>query len=271
MWETCPPGVGARSGESRNGSHKCWNSPEDCVAPARCYVKSRIKLGGFAQCRETCPSDWLCETREPGVRPGSGSCGAGPMPARLVEPTADMVELVARAPSAGRLTSSLRLCDRSAPPLLGPHPTFEITCFDGGFTGNRYMMVKAMLQRADCCGGVALLPPSFDGFPQTGASCLDFRRHGDLQPADWNASACRATRTSSKGWWGAKMGAPPKICDRDRDSQRRVRLAAALYAGVGVAGRAFGQARHAPYTPLIKPPYTPHTALHRGPRRRAGV
>ena len=209
-------------------TRNCWNTGK-CDSPLeQCFVHFKTAAAGQALCRETCPKDWLCETRVPD---GSGAaCGPSPMiELKQLTPTSEMRALLASTPWG----DSIALCDRANPPRGTAH--FEITCFDGGQTGNRYTMVKTLLYRAACCGGVALLPPEFDHFQQSGASCFDFRgllRHAlppppstlpsdpsstaasvadaasvaagwDLKLAPHSSRACALNvSTNSKRWWG---------------------------------------------------------------------
>ena len=122
--------------------NNCWNTGK-CARPQdQCFVHVKTAAAGLAQCRETCPAGWLCETRVPD---GSGAaCGPSPIAAAtLVQPTEAMRQLLASSPWAGRVS----ICDRANPP---PGPRFEITCYDGGQTGNRYVMAKTLLHRAAC-------------------------------------------------------------------------------------------------------------------------
>ena len=141
---------------------QCWGTGVCDDPQSLCYVKFKSDHGGYAQCRRSCPSDWNCETRTP------LGCGAAPLPTSLTPaPVTEATALLAEFPGAA-------LCDRRKPPA-GDAPRFQMLCYDGGQTGNRYLMVKSMLRRAVCCRGVALFPPNFDSLPDSGASCFDFR------------------------------------------------------------------------------------------------
>jgi hypothetical protein len=187
-------------------------------------------------CHERCPRGWLCETRLK-----EGGCGGAPLSAKAFEPPFQVQQIVAQA-------RGMELCDRRNPPT-GPHPVFEIACYDGGFTGNRYMMIRTMLHRAACCGGVALLPPEFDGFPEAGPACFDFRSRAGSGPLASGDSSCANSSVSSKAWWlgrspsergNAKAAAAEQRCEADVGTATLARLSAALYAGFGVPGRALG-------------------------------
>ena len=144
---------------SNTTTGNCWNAGLCHNYGETCFVRYKTSSAGFAQCKKTCPAGWLCETRTP------DGCGPSPLPKRI-QPAPDGVrELASAAPF-------LRLCDRRNPPTGAP--VFELTCYDGGQTGNRFLMVRALMARAACCSGVALLPPEFDHLADTGASCLDF-------------------------------------------------------------------------------------------------
>ena len=230
----------------------------------------KTAAAGLAQCRESCPAGWLCETRVPD---GNGAaCGPSPLNlATLVRPTDAMHTLVADSPWGG----SVKLCDRANPPAGGA--IFEITCFDGGQTGNRYSMVKTALQRAACCGGIALFPPEFDHFPQSGASCFDFRglraartlssphpalRPGPASPpspgllmastlrlAPATSRACAANvSANSKRWWGPLMHETGAHCPASGGMDALLRLCASLYAGFAVPGLVFRDTRCAAAT-----------------------
>ena len=89
-----------------------------------------------------------------------------------------------------------------------------------------------------CCAGVALLPPSFDGLPDAGVSCLDFR---GLLPAA-APSQCANLSANSASWWSKLPKLTPASCHRE-GSERLVRLVAAVYAGFGLPGdHVFGAA-----------------------------
>jgi len=92
----------------------------------------------------------------------------------------------------------VRLCDRALPPPA--QSTYQINCYNGGFTGNRYMMARNMLLHAACCSAVALLPPSFDAFPDAGASCFDFRSLAS-SAGGAVAGVCSGVATDSAQWW----------------------------------------------------------------------
>ena len=220
----------------------CWSTGECAIPGEHCFVRQRNDKGGYAQCRRTCPSGWNCEVR------ANGHCGGAPLPTWL--PSAP--------PEASKLLEphGVALCDRLAPPI-GPHATLAIECYDGGFTGNRYMMIKRMLLRAACCGGVALLPPSFDGLPQSGASCFDFR---NLQRSEsTGAHACSNSSVNSAAWWSKLPKETPSRCTESPLLRHVSRLAASLHAGFGVAGSAFGAScdslgahhHHASLPPLV--------------------
>ena len=187
-------------------------------------MKSKAAMFGFAQCRRSCPAGWLCETRT--------ADGCGPAPLGQVAPVPT---------DAAPLLSPASACARHSPPPS--NATFEVTCYDGGATGNRYVMLKNALRRAVCCAGVLLLPPSFDGFAETGASCFDFTA---LRARASKSKACVGIAASSKHWWARLNKATPSAC---ADDLPLARAAAALNAGVGVArnnerdlpGRALGR------------------------------
>lgn len=247
-----------------NAGKNCWNTGS-CERPQdKCYVHFKTAAAGLAQCRESCPGGWLCERRVPD---GNGAaCGPAPLElAKLVQPTDAMHALLASSPWGGLV----KLCDRASPPRGAA--IFEITCFDGGQTGNRYSMVKTALQRAACCGGVALLPPEFDHFPQSGASCFDFRglrrAHtrllspppppsplseesapplvadpipSDVMLAPAVSQACAANLSaSSKRWWGPLMHETAAHCPDSAGMGALLRLCASLYAGFAVPGLVF--------------------------------
>ena len=192
-------------GESNASSlANCWNIGK-CENPSeRCFVKFKSSSGGYAVCRSHCPRDWLCETRVADSHSTGASCGPAPLPTNLTAPTVDMNRVLERASAA---LAAVSICDRAAPP---PGPHFEIGCYDGGQSGNRYVMVHNLLLRAACCAGIALLPPEFDHFPQSGASCFDFRALrakavNGLGPP--KSSACsESVSTSSKHWWSGNIG-----------------------------------------------------------------
>lgn len=183
-------------------SRNCWNTGK-CAAPEEsCYVKFKTSSAGLANCHAGCPKDWLCERR---IAEGNGAgCGPAPLPTELTGATAEAQALLAR--SAWPVT----ICDRTRPPT---GPTFEITCYDGGQTGNRFLMVRNLLQRAACCGGIALLPPEFDHFRSSGASCFDFRAlrtgvQGSLAAGPPKSTACEGNvSVNSKHWWSGSIGA----------------------------------------------------------------
>ena len=119
------------------------------------------------------------------------------------------------------------------PPRAFSAALFETSCFDGGFTGNRYLMVKNMLALAACCAGVAVLPPSFDGMPPTGAACFDFSalRHravGSNATLPTTHELCTGASSSSKFWWRRNVKEVPPSCAAHHAAAR---AAAALYAG----------------------------------------
>ena len=133
-------------------STNCWNSAKCERADEQCFVLRKTAAAGLAHCRKECPSSWLCETRVPD---GSGAaCGPAPLGAQLQAPSAAMHSIL----SGPRWQGLASICDRRNPP---PGPQFEISCYDGGQTGNRYMMVKYLLMRAAMCAGVALMPPEY--------------------------------------------------------------------------------------------------------------
>lgn len=209
----------APSGSAHNVSHaNCWNT--GCSTPGwTCFVRDKGAKGGYAQCHRQCPSGWNCETRT-----AEGHCGAAHLPATIQS----------ASPEARALLSPYKVavCDRRQPPS-GSHPTFTMECFDGGFTGNRYLMVMSMLRRAICCAGVALLPPSFDGMPDSGVHCLDFRGR---QPLSNSSASCASTSTNSAAWWSKLPKHTPAVCNADADTAILMRIAAALYAGFGLSG-----------------------------------
>ena len=228
--------------EANETGTNCWNTGKCPRAEDECYVRFKTAAAGLAQCRESCPHGWLCEQR---VADGGGaSCGPAPLPKQLVQPTEAMRDLL--SPYGGAVV----LCDRAHPPA---GPAFEITCFDGGQTGNRYLMVKALLMRAACCAGVALLPPEFDHFPESGASCFDFRGLRDSGAGNGtvarlalkslgpqSAPACRGNlRVSSKHWWSVLPRETPPQCASSSALGQLVQRTATLYAGFGVAGYVF--------------------------------
>jgi hypothetical protein len=213
---------------SRTNSTNCWNT--GCSDPSlTCFVRDKTAKGGYGQCHHTCPHGWNCETR------GQGGCGAAPLPKVIVPPSLDAGKLVAPYQAS--------ICDRRNPPVDGPHAVFTLECYDGGFTGNRYMMVRNLLERAICCAGVALFPPSFDGMPDAGASCFDFRARQQLPsvPSAELQKACRSTSASSSAWWAKLRKQTPSNCSGDASAAILNRLTASLYAGFGVpAGRVMG-------------------------------
>ncbi|KAL1508784.1 hypothetical protein AB1Y20_004879 [Prymnesium parvum] len=267
-----PPALPAHS-EGGN----CWNKP--CDDPTHtCFVKHKLGLAGLALCRTDCPATWLCETRV------DGGCGAAPLPPKLPHVSARLRALLtSRRPWLG-----VSLCDRASPPagVL----TFEISCFDGGMTGNRWVMVSNLLRRAACCAGVALLPPEFDHFPSTGASCFDFtamrkvahvkeREPLRLTPPAHQSCAANVS-TSSKHWWWSPMlretQAPPRFpplpptpapsatghscwaqasCSNSSAIESLVSLLASMYVGFAVPGHVFGDkpcvAAARPSPPLV--------------------
>ena len=231
-------------------STPCWNTGKCKLPSDQCYVHYKTAAAGLALCRSSCPANWLCETRVPD---GTGAmCGPAPLPEAkaLVSPTDEMRALLASSPWGDAVT----LCNRANPPA-GPHSTFEITCYDGGQTGNRYVMVQNLLMRAACCGGVALLPPEFDHFPQSGASCIDFRglrslsarpgfEGGPLPLTPPGAKMCSANAsTSSKRWWTTLAHETSAHCKPDARLNEMVKLTASLYVGFGVRGKVFRDTR----------------------------
>jgi hypothetical protein len=231
----------------------CWNTGK-CESPnEKCFVHFKTSSGGLAHCRESCPKDWLCELRVPDGR-GAG-CGPAPLPPTLVRPTDEMHALLA--------DSGVQLCDRAAPPAGATH--YDIQCYDGGQTGNRYVMVKNLLSRAACCGGVALLPPEFDHFPQSGAACFDFRalrHHAAAQPLSPPTSKLCASNVSasSKHWWTSLAHETSAHCNLSPYAFDLVTTTAALYVGFAVRGTVFRQTRCA--APAASPLLTMHRAPH---------
>ena len=117
---------------------QCWGTGVCDDPQSSCYVKYKTDHGGYAQCRRSCPSDWNCEKRTP------QGCGAAALPASLPPaPFSEAKSLLAEFPGAA-------LCDRRNPPAGAEISRFEMLCYDGGQTGNRYLMVKHMLRRAVC-------------------------------------------------------------------------------------------------------------------------
>ena len=210
----------------------CWNTAK-CPSPnEQCFVQLKTAAAGLAHCRATCPSHgWLCETRVPDEN-GGAACGPAPLPKSLVQPTDDMHAVMAEA-SGG----AVKLCDRANPPR--GVPTFEITCYDGGQTGNRYVMVKSLLARAACCGGIALLPPEFDHFPQSGAACFDFRGAPSALSRPGSAACAANVSENSKRWWGPHLKQTEAHCPASAEAARLVALAAKVYVGFGVPGLVF--------------------------------
>ena len=210
---------------------QCWGTGVCDDPQSFCYVKYKTDHGGYAQCRRSCPSDWNCERRTP------QGCGAATLPASLAPaPFSEANNLLAEFPGAA-------LCDRRNPPAGADISRFEILCYDGGQTGNRYLMVKHMLRRAACCRGVALFPPNFDGLPGDGASCFDFR---GLLPAtaaagrsDERNASCRSLDAPSRLWWSKLPKETPADC---AVPERLLALAAAMHAGFAFTGRALGTA-----------------------------
>ena len=152
-----------------SNSSSCWHAGAAVCRPGQqCFVKTRTSKGGYAQCHARCPPGWLCETRVAG--PGGSHCGSAPLASSKLAPAP-----FAMAATLFDQLAPVTLCDRLNPPITRGSSLIEIDCYDGGFTGNRYLMVKNMLLHAACCGSVALLPPQFDGLPSSGASCFDFR------------------------------------------------------------------------------------------------
>ena len=226
-------------------SHNCWNVGI-CPAGQHCYVKFKTAAAGFATCRADCPSDWLCETRVAAVQGTGAACGPAPLPDNLTTPTPEMHSVLSNSPWAGAVS----ICDRSA--SYDRQPSFEISCYDGGQTGNRYLMVRNLLLRAACCAGVALLPPSFDHLVTSGASCFDFRglRHrassaqDDLLAAAASPACATDVVASSKSWWsGSIVRATPPSCAESAELSDLTRATASLYAGFAVAGRVFRDVR----------------------------
>eukprot|EP00965_Chrysotila_dentata_P069222 2287794-Pleurochrysis_carterae.AAC.2 len=234
----------------------CWATGK-CTEPGHsCFVKFKSEHGGYARCHKECPASWNCETRSP-----EGGCGPAPLPEHLASPSSWARSI---------LPAGVSICDRRSPPQDAP--VFETTCYDGGFTGNRYLMIKNMLTLAACCAGVAVLPPSFDGLPDAGASCLDMRAlsaNGTARLSLPSPAACEPRRASSKHWWHQLVKETPKGCAHAHATA--VRTAAAAYSGVAhptpptdsTPGTAIGrqcahleralviQARNAPrYSPL---------------------
>ena len=238
-------------------SPPCWNTGT-CEKPGeKCYVHFKTASAGLAQCRDSCPKNWLCETRVPDGK--GAACGPAPLPSDLVPPTDEMRSLLAHSPW-GR--AGVAICDRAKPPA---GPRFEIECYDGGQTGNRYVMVKNLLTRAACCAGIALLPPEFDHFPQSGASCFDFRglrslaafRHGEAATAAAiagrrslaaeelpltppGARVCMANvSSSSKKWWTTFAHETAAHCNPNNELTELITLTAAMYVGFAVPGKVF--------------------------------
>lgn len=205
---------------------QCWGTGVCDDPQSFCYVKYKSDHGGYAQCRRSCPSDWNCERRTP------QGCGAAALPASLAPaPFSEAKSLLAEFPGAA-------LCDRRNPPAGAEISRFEMLCYDGGQTGNRYLMVKHMLRRAVCCRGVALFPPSFDGLPGAGASCFDFR---GLLPAtaaagrsDERNASCRSLDAPSRLWWSKLPKETPAGC---AVPERLLALAAAMHAGFAFPGQ----------------------------------
>ena len=210
----------------------CWNTAK-CPSPnEQCFVQLKTAAAGLAHCRATCPSHgWLCETRVPDEN-GGAACGPAPLPKSLVQPTDAM-----RAVMADASDGAVKLCDRANPPR--GVPTFEITCYDGGQTGNRYVMVKSLLARAACCGGIALLPPEFDHFPQSGAACFDFRGAPSTLSRPGSAACAANVSENSKRWWGPHLKQTEAHCPASAEAARLVALAAKVYVGFGVPGLVF--------------------------------
>ena len=208
------------AGSTAHGNHgqNCWNT--GCDGNLTCFVKFKGEKGGYAQCLTSCPQGWNCETRLP------GRCGPSPLATELKPPSLEARALLAR--------HNVSICDRRSPPA-GTHPTFTMECYDGGFTGNRYMMVKHMLVRAICCAGVAMLPPSFDEMPESGVSCLDYRM---LRPHSLGAqqtAICASSSADSATWWMKATKQTPATC-MDDAGITLARLSASLYAGFGETG-----------------------------------
>jgi len=103
-------------------------------------------------------------------------------------------------------------------------------------------MVKHMLRRAICCAGVALLPPSFDGMPDAGASCFDFRgRQPAIDGSLLLNSSCSSSSTNAASWWSKMPKQTPANCDAPSDADTLTRLVSSLHAGFGLPGpRALG-------------------------------
>ena len=169
----------------------CWAAGQAaCADGEHCFVKYKGGKGGHALCLTSCPAGWLCETRG-----SSGRCGSAPLNASRLTPAPFSASsaLFARVGAPG-----VRLCDRALPPPA--QSTYQINCYNGGFTGNRYMMARNMLLHAACCSAVALLPPSFDAFPDAGASCFDFRSLAS-SAGGAVAGVCSGVATDSAQWW----------------------------------------------------------------------
>ena len=234
----------------RNSS-SCWHSgAAGCKPGQQCFVKTRTSKGGYAQCHSRCPKGWLCETRVAG--PGGGHCGAAPLPGRLTPAPYAMA-----ATLFDQLTPGITLCDRRSPPIA---PVTEIQCFDGGFTGNRYIMVKNMLLHAACCASIALLPPSFDTLPSSGASCFDFRTLPNA-----SARSCSPSTGPSSLWWSKMPKSTPLACRQSEVLQRVARLGASLHAGFAKEGEALGD--HTRLLPARPLPCRTHEDPHPCPWR----
>ena len=236
----------------------CWNTGT-CPHSQQCFVHFKTASAGLAQCRDKCPPNWLCETRVPDA--SGAACGPAPLKPNLVPPTDEMRDMIATSPWAGAVS----LCDRANPP---PGPTFEITCYDGGQTGNRYVMVGNLLKRAACCSGVALLPPEFDHFPQSGASCVDFRGLRQLSAKRGSASppplpiAHATTRicasnvsSSSKRWWTTHAHETSTHCQASVEMNEIIRMFSTMYVGFGVPGKVFRDT-------VCEQPATPTLTMH---------
>jgi hypothetical protein len=233
---------------SHNVSGNCWNV-DSCPAGEKCWVRMKTASAGYAQCHVDCPPKWLCETRE------GGGCGPSPLPQKLKQAN-PAVRAQLDAPTA----IGASLCDRHNPPK--EVPTFEITCYDGGQTGNRFHMVMSLLGKAACCGGVALLPPEFDHLGESGATCFDFsalkpagQGGGDAFTLSRTHASCASTQKSSKVWWtprGSPVSTLPTECTGNPAYRSLLALAAATYVGISIPGVVWGSEPCAPQpTPTL--------------------